>query len=36
VLKNRILLLKNPRLLNQFVMEFYEFSKCLGFITVEV
>ena len=30
-MKNRKLLLKNRRLLEQFVMEFIEFGKCLEF-----
>jgi hypothetical protein len=36
LLKTRKLVTKNPQILDQFVIEFQEFSKCLGFITVEV
>lgn len=36
LLKTRKLVTKNPQLLDQFVIEFQEFSKRLGFITVEV
>ncbi len=36
LLKTRKLVTENPQLLDQFVIEFQEFSKRLGFITVEV
>jgi hypothetical protein len=35
LLNNCTLLIKNRQLLDQFVIEFYEFSNCLGFITAE-
>ena len=34
--KNCKLLFKNLQLLDQFVIEFIKFSKCLGFITAEI
>jgi hypothetical protein len=35
LLNNCTLLTKNRQLLDQFVIEFYEFRKCLGFIMAE-